>query len=120
LIDPRRAGKRLPDVGLISEEYDTVNSRLVGNFPQAFAHVGIINTAQRLAAVCASAADAAGAETESPDGSAQRRWYVMRASGLHCVGATGKRSSSCPVIVAFCTEHLLGVVVNWPSVWSDR
>jgi hypothetical protein len=24
------------------------------------------------------------------------------------------------VIVSFRTEHLLGVVVNWPSVWSDR
>jgi GH15 family glucan-1,4-alpha-glucosidase len=38
------------DVGLISEEYDPAEGRLVGNFPQAFTHVGIINTAQRLAA----------------------------------------------------------------------
>ena len=38
------------DVGLISEEYDTRRGRLVGNFPQAFTHVGIINTAQVLAA----------------------------------------------------------------------
>ena len=27
------------DVGLLSEEYDTVRRRLVGNFPQAFSHV---------------------------------------------------------------------------------
>ncbi|HEX5446722.1 MAG TPA: glycoside hydrolase family 15 protein, partial [Pirellulales bacterium] len=37
------------DVGLISEEYDVRQQRLVGNFPQAFTHVGIINTAQNLA-----------------------------------------------------------------------
>ncbi|HEX8911206.1 MAG TPA: glycoside hydrolase family 15 protein, partial [Humisphaera sp.] len=39
------------DVGLLSEEYDPVARRLVGNFPQAFSHVGLINTAQRLAQV---------------------------------------------------------------------
>ncbi|MEO8596472.1 MAG: glycoside hydrolase family 15 protein [Candidatus Solibacter sp.] len=33
------------DVGLLSEEYDPVACRLVGNFPQAFSHVGIVNTA---------------------------------------------------------------------------
>ncbi len=33
------------DVGLLAEEYDTDNKRLVGNFPQAFSHVGLINTA---------------------------------------------------------------------------
>ena len=37
------------DVGLLSEEYDTVNRRFLGNFPQAFSHVGLINTAKRLA-----------------------------------------------------------------------
>ena len=36
------------DVGLISEEYDVRQKRLVGNFPQAFTHVGIINTAKNL------------------------------------------------------------------------
>jgi GH15 family glucan-1,4-alpha-glucosidase len=47
-----RVVKLLNDVGLISEEYDTAKGRLVGNFPQAFTHVGIINTAQTLAAIC--------------------------------------------------------------------
>jgi GH15 family glucan-1,4-alpha-glucosidase len=41
------------DVGLISEEYDTEQGRMVGNFPQAFTHVGIINSARRLAAAAA-------------------------------------------------------------------
>jgi GH15 family glucan-1,4-alpha-glucosidase len=33
------------DVGLISEEYDAHARRLVGNFPQAFSHLAIVNTA---------------------------------------------------------------------------
>ncbi|MGD1066400.1 MAG: glycoside hydrolase family 15 protein [Vulcanimicrobiaceae bacterium] len=36
------------DVGLLSEEYDTRNRRLVGNFPQAFSHVGLVNSAFNL------------------------------------------------------------------------
>jgi GH15 family glucan-1,4-alpha-glucosidase len=36
------------DVGLLSEEYDTRSRRLVGNFPQAFTHIGLINTALNL------------------------------------------------------------------------
>jgi GH15 family glucan-1,4-alpha-glucosidase len=37
------------DVGLLSEEYDVDAKRLVGNFPQAFSHVGLVNTAFNLA-----------------------------------------------------------------------
>ena len=37
------------DVGLLSEEYDPAARRLVGNFPQAFSHVSLINTARNLA-----------------------------------------------------------------------
>jgi GH15 family glucan-1,4-alpha-glucosidase len=36
------------DVGLLSEEYDPHLRRLVGNFPQAFSHVGLVNTALNL------------------------------------------------------------------------
>jgi GH15 family glucan-1,4-alpha-glucosidase len=36
------------DVGLLSEEYDPVQKRLLGNFPQAFSHVGLVNTALNL------------------------------------------------------------------------
>jgi GH15 family glucan-1,4-alpha-glucosidase len=37
------------DVGLLSEEYDPQAKRLVGNFPQAFSHIGLVNTAHNLA-----------------------------------------------------------------------
>jgi len=33
------------DLGLLSEEYDPDAKRLLGNFPQAFSHVGLVNTA---------------------------------------------------------------------------
>src|SRR5690606_27159440 len=33
------------DVGLLSEQYDPVARQMLGNFPQAFSHVGLINTA---------------------------------------------------------------------------
>jgi GH15 family glucan-1,4-alpha-glucosidase len=36
------------DVGLLSEEYDVAGRRMVGNFPQAFSHVGLVNTARNL------------------------------------------------------------------------
>jgi GH15 family glucan-1,4-alpha-glucosidase len=37
------------DVGLLAEEYDPPRRRLVGNFPQAFSHVGLVNSAFNLA-----------------------------------------------------------------------
>ena len=36
------------DVGLLSEQYDPAAQRMLGNFPQAFSHVGLINTAINL------------------------------------------------------------------------
>lgn len=36
------------DVGLLSEEYDTVGGRMLGNFPQAFSHIGLVNAARSL------------------------------------------------------------------------
>ena len=50
--DARRLFERLlslrNDVGLLSEEYDPHAKRLVGNFPQAFSHITLINTAHNL------------------------------------------------------------------------
>ena len=38
------------DLGLIAEEYDPKRKRLLGNFPQAFTHVALVNTALKLIA----------------------------------------------------------------------
>ena len=38
------------DLGLLSEEYDPHAQRLLGNFPQAFTHVGLVNSAYNLSA----------------------------------------------------------------------
>jgi GH15 family glucan-1,4-alpha-glucosidase len=36
------------DVGLLSEEYDPYANRLIGNFPQAFSHLALVNSATNL------------------------------------------------------------------------
>ena len=36
------------DVGLLAEEYDPRQRRLLGNFPQAFSHIALVNTAHNL------------------------------------------------------------------------
>ena len=50
--EARRLFERLAalanDVGLLAEEYHHVHKRLVGNFPQAFTHVSLVNTARNL------------------------------------------------------------------------
>jgi len=47
------------DVGLLSEEYDPVAERMVGNFPQAFSHLTLVSAAVAL--------DAARAMTRPPE-----------------------------------------------------
>jgi GH15 family glucan-1,4-alpha-glucosidase len=44
----RRLTKICNDVGLLSEEYDPRTKRMLGNFPQAFSHVALVNTALNL------------------------------------------------------------------------
>jgi GH15 family glucan-1,4-alpha-glucosidase len=47
--EARRLFERLAalqnDVGLMSEEYDPVGRRQLGNFPQAFSHIAYVNSA---------------------------------------------------------------------------
>ncbi|HUF76632.1 MAG TPA: glycoside hydrolase family 15 protein [Longimicrobiales bacterium] len=65
--DALRAFERLlsvrNDVGLLSEGYDTTSGRLAGNFPQAFSHIGLINTALNLSRRHRPAADRGADET---------------------------------------------------------
>ncbi len=44
------------DVGLLAEEYDPAARRQLGNFPQAFSHLALINTAHNLASALGPAA----------------------------------------------------------------
>jgi len=50
--DARKLFERLlslrNDLGLLSEEYDPVAKRLLGNFPQAFSHIALVNTAHNI------------------------------------------------------------------------
>lgn len=48
------------DVGLLAEEYDPIDRRQVGNFPQAFSHIALINTAYNLHRAGGPAAKRAG------------------------------------------------------------
>ena len=44
----QEAIKACNHLGLLAEEYDPHERRLLGNFPQAFSHVALINTAHNL------------------------------------------------------------------------
>jgi len=46
------------ELGLLSEEYDPRLRRLVGNFPQAFSHIGLVNTARLLDRALAAQSEA--------------------------------------------------------------
>jgi GH15 family glucan-1,4-alpha-glucosidase len=48
------------EVGLLSEEYDVRAARLVGNFPQAFSHIALINTTHNLSRQSKAAEQRAG------------------------------------------------------------
>ena len=52
------------DVGLLSEEFDPLAGRMLGNFPQAYSHVGLINSALNLSRQPGPAEDRA--ESEGP------------------------------------------------------
>jgi GH15 family glucan-1,4-alpha-glucosidase len=57
------------DVGLLAEEYDPRARRQVGNFPQAFSHIGLINTAHNLTRAYGPAQHRAESDKTSGSGS---------------------------------------------------
>jgi GH15 family glucan-1,4-alpha-glucosidase len=75
--DARRLFERLlalrNDVGLLSEEYDLRAGRLVGNFPQSFSHIALINTAHNLTRERGPAQQRASGARAVPGRPAQKR-----------------------------------------------
>jgi GH15 family glucan-1,4-alpha-glucosidase len=55
------------DVGLLAEEYDPANGRQLGNFPQAFSHLALINTALNLDTYAGPATQRCQAETQGKE-----------------------------------------------------
>jgi GH15 family glucan-1,4-alpha-glucosidase len=53
-----RAIAAINDVGLLAEEVDPGSGEMIGNFPQAFSHIGLINAAWAIAQAQERAADA--------------------------------------------------------------
>jgi GH15 family glucan-1,4-alpha-glucosidase len=75
VADAERMFRRLialrNDVGLLSEEYDLRLKRLVGNFPQAFSHMALVNTAYNLTRAEKPVEQRAQAEYQSPEKAAE-------------------------------------------------
>ena len=53
------------DLGFLSEEYDVKNQRLIGNFPQAFSHIAMINSAFNLRDIQSPAEERSGQKAET-------------------------------------------------------
>ena len=60
------------DLGLLSEQYDPASKRLLGNFPQAFSHVGLVNSAFNLSRARRPVDQRAESEPASPSAPAEQ------------------------------------------------
>jgi GH15 family glucan-1,4-alpha-glucosidase len=54
------------DVGLLAEEFDPASCRMLGNFPQAYSHVGVINCALNLSRMASPVKERAESRTQPP------------------------------------------------------
>ena len=61
------------DVGLLAEQYDPVARRQVGNFPQAFSHLSLINSARNLSAARGPAMERSSGANTSGDAQPPQR-----------------------------------------------
>jgi alpha,alpha-trehalase len=68
-----RAVAAINDVGLLAEEVDAGSGEMIGNFPQAFSHIGLINAAWAIAQAQQRAAS--GAVSAVPVGSGEALRY---------------------------------------------
>jgi glycogen debranching enzyme len=74
---------RRNDVGLLAEEFDPRTGRMLGNFPQAYSHVGLINAALSMSRETGPAEERA--EARQPQTGASR-------AGKKPVGSAPSRS----------------------------
>jgi GH15 family glucan-1,4-alpha-glucosidase len=92
--DARRLFSRLTnlcnDVGLLAEEYDVDAQRLLGNFPQAFSHIALINTAYNLDHAAKPCEQRSGHKRL---GARSKRPRVRRAAAEVSFGAGGTRNT---------------------------
>jgi hypothetical protein len=72
---------RCNDVGLLAEEFDPLAGRMLGNFPQAYSHVGLINCALNLSRQAGPAEERA--ESQAPHA-------IFARAGEPAVGDVGR------------------------------
>ncbi|HEY7949123.1 MAG TPA: glycoside hydrolase family 15 protein [Acidimicrobiales bacterium] len=83
------------EIGLLAEEYDALAKRMVGNFPQAFSHVSLVNAAYNLSGH--PEADEAATRLPSMPGFGRpnlRQWRYGRDSDRHKLSAARPRTST--------------------------
>ena len=67
-----RAVAAINDVGLLAEEVDSRSGQMIGNFPQAFSHIGLINAAWAIAQ----------AQQRTGDSRAESAWVPFRPGSM--------------------------------------
>jgi Glycosyl hydrolases family 15 len=73
---------RCNDIGLLAEEFEPRTGRMLGNFPQAFSHVGLINSALNLSRQRGPTEERAGSSTAgaAPSHAGQKGRRPLRGS----------------------------------------
>jgi GH15 family glucan-1,4-alpha-glucosidase len=77
------------DVGLLAEEYDVSAARQLGNFPQAFSHIALVNTAYNVGHATKPCEQRSGHKRMRPSAKRSRRLQESKVSS----GAGGARNA---------------------------